>query len=80
MPISGTHYVNSNTIKPPFPNEMEQALFGMGCFWGAERCFWAMEGVYTTAVGYAAGCTPNPNYQEVCSGMTGAQRSGACYL
>ncbi|MFC1602079.1 peptide-methionine (S)-S-oxide reductase MsrA [Pseudomonadota bacterium] len=71
MPISGTHYVNGNTIKPPFPNEMKQALFGMGCFWGAERCFWITEGVYATAVGYAAGYTPNPNYQEVCGGMTG---------
>jgi len=71
MSVSGAHYVNGNSIKPPFPKEMEQALFGMGCFWGAERCFWVVKGVYATAVGYVAGYTPNPTYQEVCSGMTG---------
>jgi len=71
MPISGTHYVNNHTIKPPFPKGMEQALFGMGCFWGAEPCFWNTKGVYATAVGYSAGYTPNPNYEEVCSSMTG---------
>lgn len=71
MPVPEKHYVNGNPLKPPFPNGMETALFGMGCFWGAERKFWQTEGVYTTAVGYAAGYTPNPTYREVCSGMTG---------
>lgn len=72
-PISVTnkHYVNGNPIKPPFPEGMEMALFGMGCFWGAERKFWQAKGVFTTAVGYAAGFTPNPTYQEVCTGLTG---------
>ena len=65
------HYVNGNDITPPFPAGMELALFGLGCFWGAERKFWQTEGVYSTAVGYAAGSTPNPTYREVCSGMTG---------
>ena len=65
------HYVNANALKPPFPDGLRQALFGLGCFWGAERKFWSMPGVYVTAVGYAAGFTPNPSYQEVCSGMTG---------
>ena len=60
-----------NPIKPPFPEGMQQAVFGMGCFWGAERRFWELEGVFTTAVGYAAGHTPNPTYDEVCTGMTG---------
>jgi peptide-methionine (S)-S-oxide reductase len=71
MPVPDQHYVNGNTLKPPFPTGMETALFGMGCFWGAERKFWETDGVYTTAVGYAAGSTPNPTYREVCSGMTG---------
>ncbi|MEM8638756.1 MAG: peptide-methionine (S)-S-oxide reductase MsrA [Cyanobacteria bacterium P01_G01_bin.54] len=71
MPVPEKHFVNGNPLKPPFPKEMEQAIFGLGCFWGAERKFWQVEGVYTTAVGYAAGYTPNPTYREVCSGMTG---------
>ena len=71
MPVDGTHYVNGHRMVPPFPAGTEQALFGMGCFWGAERRFWQQEGVYATAVGYAGGHTPNPTYQEVCSGMTG---------
>ena len=71
MPVPNQHYVNGNSLKPPFPEGMDTALFGMGCFWGAERKFWQTEGVYTTAVGYAAGHTPNPTYREVCSGMTG---------
>jgi len=71
MPVPEKHFVNGNPLKPPFPAGMETAMFGMGCFWGAERKFWQQEGVYTTAVGYAAGYTPNPTYQEVCSGMTG---------
>ncbi|WP_193195307.1 peptide-methionine (S)-S-oxide reductase MsrA [Nostoc sp. MG11] len=65
------HYVNKNPLKPPFPDGLEKALFGLGCFWGAERKFWQLNGVYTTAVGYAAGFTPNPTYEEVCSGRTG---------
>jgi len=69
--VSESHFVNGNRIKPPFPSGMEQALFGMGCFWGAERLFWQADGVYSTAVGYSAGHTPNPLYEEVCSGMTG---------
>jgi peptide-methionine (S)-S-oxide reductase len=71
MEISGTHYVNSHSLKPPFPAGLEQAVFGMGCFWGAEKKFWQAPGVYSTAVGYAGGYTPNANYREVCSGMTG---------
>ena len=71
MPVADQHYVNGHELKAPFPSGMQQALFGMGCFWGAERRFWQLEGVYSTAVGYAAGYTPNPTYQEVCSGMTG---------
>lgn len=71
MPVPDKHYVNGNPLTPPFPAGMEQALFGMGCFWGAERKFWQLEGVYSTSVGYAAGYTPNPTYQEVCSGLTG---------
>ncbi|MBE9225476.1 peptide-methionine (S)-S-oxide reductase MsrA [Phormidium sp. LEGE 05292] len=71
MDVPARHFVNGNPLKPPFPEGMEKAVFGMGCFWGAERKFWQQEGVFTTAVGYAAGITPNPTYQEVCSGMTG---------
>ncbi|MBD1941246.1 peptide-methionine (S)-S-oxide reductase MsrA [Coleofasciculus sp. FACHB-712] len=71
MQVPATHYVNGNPLKPPFPDGMEMAMFGLGCFWGAERIFWKQPGVFTTAVGYAAGATPNPTYQEVCSGMTG---------
>ncbi|MEL6579007.1 MAG: peptide-methionine (S)-S-oxide reductase MsrA [Cyanobacteria bacterium J06621_12] len=71
MPVPEKHHVNGNPLKPPFPAGMEQAVFGLGCFWGAERKFWQQDGVYTTAVGYAAGHTPNPTYKEVCSGMTG---------
>ncbi len=71
MPVPERHYVNGNPLQPPFPEGMEQALFGLGCFWGAERKFWEVTGVYTTAVGYAGGYTPNPTYKEVCAGMTG---------
>lgn len=71
MPLKGGHYVNGNPLQPPFPEVMQLAMFGMGCFWGAERCFWETQGVYSTAVGYAGGFTPNPTYQEVCTGMTG---------
>ncbi len=71
LPVAARHFVLDAPIAPPFPDRMELALFGMGCFWGAERKFWQAEGVYTTAVGYAAGHTPNPTYQEVCSGDTG---------
>ncbi|NJL60923.1 MAG: peptide-methionine (S)-S-oxide reductase MsrA [Methylacidiphilales bacterium] len=71
MPVPANHFVNGNPLKPPFPEGMEIAMFGMGCFWGAERKFWELKGVFSTAVGYAAGYTPNPTYKEVCSGMTG---------
>ena len=71
MPVPEKHFVNGNPLEPPFAEEMETALFGLGCFWGAERKFWQVPGVFSTAVGYAAGITPNPNYQEVCTGMTG---------
>lgn len=71
MPISGKHFVSGHSMVAPFPEGMQQAVFGMGCFWGAERLFWEIEGVYVTAVGYAGGHTPNPNYTEVCSGGTG---------
>ncbi|MBD2580012.1 peptide-methionine (S)-S-oxide reductase MsrA [Oscillatoria sp. FACHB-1406] len=71
MSVPAQHYVNSNPLKPPFPEGLETAMFGLGCFWGAERKFWQQEGVFVTAVGYAAGVTPNPTYQEVCSGRTG---------
>lgn len=69
--FSRQHYVLKNTLIEPFPDSMQKALFGLGCFWGAERKFWQLDGVYSTLVGYAAGITPNPTYQEVCSGMTG---------
>jgi peptide-methionine (S)-S-oxide reductase len=71
MPVPNRHYVNGNPLQAPFPEGMELAMFGMGCFWGAERKFWEAPGVFTTAVGYAGGYTPNPTYKEVCSGMTG---------
>ena len=71
MPVSGTHVVLGTSTQPPFPDGLEQVLFGMGCFWGAERRFWKQQGVFTTAAGYAAGYTPNPTYEEVCSGLTG---------
>ena len=71
LAIPETHFVNGNRIVPPFPAGLERAMFGLGCFWGAERKFWQVPGVYSTAVGYAAGFTPNPTYEEVCSGMTG---------
>ncbi len=71
MPVQEAHFVNGHPLVPPFPAGLELALFGLGCFWGAERKFWQARGVYTTAVGYAAGITPNPTYEEVCTGMTG---------
>jgi peptide-methionine (S)-S-oxide reductase len=71
MPVPAAHFVNGHPLQPPFPAGLARAIFGMGCFWGAERKFWRLPGVYTTAVGYAAGHTPNPTYREVCSGMTG---------
>lgn len=71
MPIPATHFVNGHPMAPPYPVGMEMALFGLGCFWGAEKRFWQLPGVWLTAVGYAAGHTPNPHYDEVCSGMTG---------
>ena len=71
MQISESHFVNGNPIKAPFPDKLQQAVFGMGCFWGAERKFWELDGVYSTAVGYAGGTKPDPDYREVCSGATG---------
>ena len=71
MPVPDTHFVSGHRLEPPFPAGLERAIFAMGCFWGAERKFWLLPGVYATAVGYAAGHTPNPTYREVCSGMTG---------
>lgn len=71
MPVPARHFVNGNPLTPPFPEGYERALFGLGCFWGAERKFWQTPGVFSTAVGYAGGYTPNPNYKEVCSGLTG---------
>lgn len=72
MPVPARHYVNGNPLKGPFPDGMETAIFGLGCFWGAERKFWeAGAGVFSTSVGYAGGYTPNPTYEEVCSGLTG---------
>ena len=69
--VPETHWVNGNRIQPPFPDGIELAQFAMGCFWGAERKFWELDGVYSTAVGYSGGYTPNPTYEEVCSGRTG---------
>jgi peptide-methionine (S)-S-oxide reductase len=71
MRVGETHFVNGHRIVPPFPDGMARAMFGMGCFWGAERKFWQTPGVHATAVGYAGGLTPNPTYEEVCSGLTG---------
>jgi peptide-methionine (S)-S-oxide reductase len=71
MRVPQAHFVNQHRLEPPFPAGLERAMFAMGCFWGAERKFWQLDGVYTTAVGYAAGDTPNATYREVCSGMTG---------
>jgi peptide-methionine (S)-S-oxide reductase len=71
MPVPERHFVNGNPLEPPFPAGLQLALFGLGCFWGAERKFWTLPGVYSTSVGYAAGRTPNPTYEEVCSGNTG---------
>ena len=71
MVVNPTHVVTGNVTQPPFPEHLRQAQFGMGCFWGAERKFWQQTGVFTTAVGYAGGFTPNPSYQEICTGMTG---------
>jgi peptide-methionine (S)-S-oxide reductase len=71
LPVPETHFVNRHRLTPPFPEGLAQAQFAMGCFWGAEKKFWQLDGVYSTAVGYAAGHTPNPTYREVCSGMTG---------
>ena len=71
MPVTNKHFVNDNPIQPPFDTSLSLAMFGLGCFWGAEKKFWECEGVFSTAVGYAAGHTPNPDYNEVCSGMTG---------
>ena len=71
MPVPDKHFVLGTRLEPPFPSGLEQAIFGLGCFWGAEKQFWKTMGVYTTAVGYAAGLTPNPTYREVCSGLTG---------
>ncbi|MBK9088703.1 MAG: peptide-methionine (S)-S-oxide reductase MsrA [Holophagales bacterium] len=71
MAVTNRHFVNGREILPPFPAGLEQTVFGMGCFWGAEKTFWTLPGVYTTAVGYAGGLTPNPTYKELCTGRTG---------
>jgi len=71
MSVPDTHFVNQHRLTPPFPDGLQRALFGMGCFWGAEKKFWSVPGVYSTAVGYAGGHTPNATYREVCTGMTG---------
>jgi peptide-methionine (S)-S-oxide reductase len=71
LEVPPTHYVNGHRIVPPFPAGLREAVFGLGCFWGAERLFWQLPGVYSTAAGYAGGFTPNPTYEEVCSGLTG---------
>jgi peptide-methionine (S)-S-oxide reductase len=71
MPVPATHHVNGNPLQGPWPDGFQTAVFGLGCFWGAEKLFWQTPGVYSTAVGYAGGYTPNPTYEEVCSGRTG---------
>ncbi len=71
MRVAARHFVNGHPLEPPFPAGLQTAMFGLGCFWGAERKFWTASGVYSTSVGYAGGLTPNPTYEEVCSGMTG---------
>lgn len=71
IPTSSKHYVSKRPLKGPYPEGLQTALFGLGCFWGAERLFWQMDGVWVTAVGYAGGLTPNPTYQETCTGLTG---------
>ena len=71
MPVSASHYVNGNPLQGPFAENLQFAMFGMGCFWGVERMFWQLPGVFSTAAGYAAGLTPNPSYEEVCTGQTG---------
>ena len=71
MPVPDAHFLHGRPLEAPFPEGLEQAMFGMACFWGAERVFWQLPGVYSTAVGYAAGLTPNPNYREICSSLTG---------
>jgi peptide-methionine (S)-S-oxide reductase len=71
IPTAKTHFVNGNALQPPFPAGLEEAVFGLGCFWGAERKFWQTPGVWSTSAGYAGGATPNPTYEEVCSGRTG---------
>lgn len=71
VPVPAAHFVSGNPLQPPFPEHLQQAMFAMGCFWGAERRFWEQPGVWTTAVVYAGGHTPNPTYEEVCSGLTG---------
>ena len=71
MPVANSHFVNQRCIVAPFPEGLEQAVFGLGCFWGAERIFWQTPGIYSTAVGYSGGITPNPDYQEICTGLTG---------
>ena len=71
MQISATHFVNGNPLKKPFPEHLQKAVFGLGCFWSAERIFWELDGVFSTAVGYAGGNTPDPDYKTVCSGSTG---------
>jgi peptide-methionine (S)-S-oxide reductase len=71
MPVPAAHFVNGHRLEAPFPDGLERAMFAMGCFWGVEKQFWGLPGVYTTAAGYAAGSTPNPTYREVCTGMTG---------
>jgi peptide-methionine (S)-S-oxide reductase len=71
IPTAERHFVNGHNLKAPYPEGMEQVVFGLGCFWGAEKAFWGLPGVYVTAVGYSGGTTPNPTYEEVCTGMTG---------